>query len=165
MSAQNLVSATLGDETRQDVLRKLTEIRSSLDFLITLDPEQARSLFKAGNGYAPFIEQAATVAREHPEILPSVFRNEEFDKDVALIAALLPIQVKVNDLADGIRDTLTAANSDALAQALEIYSAVKQHKDKVVGLETASESLGLFFQRVRRKQPAPAEPAAPAAAH
>jgi hypothetical protein len=160
MSAQNLVSAVLADETRQGILQKLTEIRQSLDFLVTLDAEQARSLFKAGNGYSPFIEQAATVAQEHPEILPSVFQAAEFDKDVKLIAALLPIQVKVNDLADGIRDTLMAANSDALAQSLEIYAAVKQHKDKVVGLESASDNLGLFFQRARRKQPVAAEPAA-----
>jgi len=71
---------------------------------------------------------------------------DEFKKDYGLIQVLTPIQTQVNELAEGLRDTLLAANSDALAQSLEIYAAVKQHADKVPGLAVANDELGTFFQ-------------------
>ena len=149
MTAQNLVSATLADATKNDILKKLNDIRSKLDFLITLDAAQVRSLFKAANGYAPFIEKAYAVSTAHPDILPAVMDLSEFQKDFALIQALTPIQVQVNELAEGLRNTLLAANSDAMAQSLEIYAAVKQHADKVPGLAVANSELSVFFQKHR----------------
>jgi len=74
------------------ILQKLTDIRSKLDFLITLDTAQVRSLFKAANGYAPFIEKAYAVSTAHPDILPAVLNVGEFQKDFALIQALTPIR-------------------------------------------------------------------------
>jgi len=149
MTAQNLVSATLAETTKNDILKKLNDIRSKLDFLITLDAAQVRSLFKASNGFAPFIEKAYAVSTAHPDILPPVLDVGEFQKDFALIQALTPIQVLVNELAEGIRNTLLAANSDAMAQSLEIYAAVKQHADKVPGLAVANNDLSVFFQKHR----------------
>ena len=161
MSTQNLISATLADDTKNDILQKLSDIRSKLDFLITLDTAQIRSLFKAANGYAPFIEKAYAISTSHPDILPAVLNLGEFQKDYALIQALTPIQIQVNELAESLRDTLLAANSDALSQSLEIYAAVKQHGDKVPGLAVVNEQLAAFFHHTKRK---PATPAA-AVAH
>jgi hypothetical protein len=155
MTTQNLISATLADDTKNDILQKLTDIRSKLDFLITLDTAQVRSLFKAANGYAPFIEKAYAVSTAHPDILPAVLNVGEFQKDFALIQALTPIQIQVNELAESLRDTLLAANSDALAQSLEIYAAVKQHADKVPGLAVANSDLSVFFQHTKRKTATP----------
>jgi hypothetical protein len=155
MTTQNLVSATLADATKIDILQKLKDIRTQLDFLITLDAAQVRSLFKAANGYAPFIEKAYAVSTAHPDILPAVLNVGEFQKDFALIQALTPIQAQVNELAEGLRNTLLAANSDAMAQSLEIYAAVKQHADKVPGLTVASNELSVFFQKRKSVAPAP----------
>jgi hypothetical protein len=151
MASQNVISATLSEGDKYDILQKLADIKSRLNFLITLDAEQTKSLFKAGNGYAPFIEKAHAASKAHPDILPRVFCNEEFDKDHALIEALIPIQAQINELAKSLQDTLVAANSDAMTQALEVYAAVKQHKDKVPGLEATYEELSVFFQRSKRK--------------
>ena len=151
MSTQNVISATLCEDSKSDILQKLSDIKSQLNFLITLDADQAKSLFKAGNGYAPFIEKAHAASKAHPDILPRVFNNEEFDKDFSLIEALTPIAAKVNELAKSLQDTLVAANSDAMTQALEVYAAVKQHKDKVAGLVATYEELSVFFQRSKRK--------------
>ena len=151
MSNQNVISATLCEEEKNEILQKLSDIKSRLGFLVTLDPEQLKSLFKPGNGYAPFIEKAHAAAQSHPDILPKVFASEEFEKDYALIQALTPILVQVNELAKSLQDTLTAANSDAMVEALEVYAAVKQHKDKVPGLAVAYEELSAFFQRSRKK--------------
>lgn len=151
MSIQNLVSATLAAETKAEILAKLAEIRAKLDFLVTLEPDQMKGLFKASNGYTPFIEKAYSISKAHPEILPGFLSVEELGKDVALIESLRPIQSMVNELAKGIQDTMVAANSDALGQCLEIYTAVKQYSDKVPGLTSSQEELSVFFQRSPRK--------------
>jgi hypothetical protein len=155
MTMQNLISATLADETKTDILQKLSDIRSKLDFLITLDANQVRALFKAANGYAPFIEKAYAVSTAHPDILPKVLNMDEFKKDYGIIQSLTPIQTQVNELAESLRNTLLAANSDALSQALEVYAAVKQHGNKVPGLAVANDELGVFFQHSKKKVTAP----------
>ena len=40
--AQNLVSATLTEETKNQILEKLKEIREALNFLLALQPKQVR---------------------------------------------------------------------------------------------------------------------------
>ena len=151
MTTQNVISATLNEKSKTDILQKLSDIKSQLSFLITLDTDQAKSLFKAGNGYSPFIEKAHAAAKAHPDILPKVFATDEFEKDCNLIAALTPIAAQVNELAKSLQDSLVAANSDAVTEALEVYAAIKQHKDKVPGLAATYDELSVFFQRSKRK--------------
>ncbi len=127
----------------------------SLNEYAPRDVGQMKSLFKASNGYTPFIEKAYSISVAHPEILPGFLSAEELGKDVALIEALRPIQSMVNELAKALQDTMVAANSDALGQCLEIYTAVKQYSDKVPGLASSQEELSVFFQRSPRKTAAP----------
>ena len=68
-----------------------------------------------------------------------------------MIAALTPIAAQVNELAKSLQDSLVAANSDAVTEALEVYAAIKQHKDKVPGLAATYDELSVFFQRSKRK--------------
>jgi hypothetical protein len=151
MPSQNVISASLSEGDKYDILQKLADIKSVLNFLITLDPDQTKALFKAGNAFAPFIEKAHAASKAHPDILPRVINSEEFDKDYNLIAALTPIQAQLNELAKSLQDTLIAANSDAITQALEVYAAIKQHKDKVPGLQVTYDELSVFFQKSKRK--------------
>ncbi|HNY30618.1 MAG TPA: hypothetical protein PKO15_07005 [Fibrobacteria bacterium] len=151
MTAQNMISATLADDVKADVLQKLSDIRAKLDFLITLDPDQMKSLFKASNGYAPFVEKAFAAASTHPDILPRILSMSEYEKDVQLVRALTPIYAQVNELANALRDTLVAASSDAMNQSLEVYAAVKQHAGKVPGLPVVEYEMSVFFQKTRKK--------------
>jgi hypothetical protein len=151
MSTQNLVSAALTPETKAEILQKLTEIKTKLDFLLSLQPDDIKGLFKAGNGYYPFIDRAYSTVNEHPEILPTVFNAAEFTKDYILSKELTPIVNQINELAEGLQKTLTAVNSDALAAALEVYAAVKQNRDKVPGLNVVGDDMSVFFQRTGRK--------------
>ena len=80
MSSQNLISATLSEETKTEITQALTEVRNKLEFLLSMQPDEIKSIFKAGNGFIPFIDKAYNVVNAHPEILPSVFNVEEFKK-------------------------------------------------------------------------------------
>jgi len=150
MTSQNLISASIAAETKADILQKLADIKGKLGFLLTLQPNEVHSLFKAGNGYAPFVDKAHSVATDHAQILPGVFELAEFKKDYALSKDLTAIADQVKQLSNGLQNTLTAANSDALAGALEIYAAVKQHRDKVPGLNVVAEEMAVFFKKPHR---------------
>jgi len=160
MPSQNLISAILTNETKGEVLKALGDIKSKLDFLLSLQSNDIQSIFKPGAGYLPFIDLALTVVDEHPEILPSVFNTEEFKKDYALAKQLAPIVLAANELIEGLQKTYTAVNSDAMAAGFDVYAAVKQNKDKVPGLKVIADQMGAFFQRSPRKS-APATQAAP----
>jgi hypothetical protein len=151
MSSQNLISASLAAETKTEILKALAEIKTKLNFLLTLQPDEVKGLFKASNGFAPLIEKACNSVNDHPEIMPSVFNTAEFKKDYALSKDLTPIVNQINELADSLQNTLMAINSDALAGALEVYAAVKQNRDKVPGLNVVADEMAVFFQRAGRK--------------
>jgi len=152
MATQNLVSATLAPETKADVLNKLVSIKTSLGFLVSLRTDQVHSLFKIGNGYAPFVEKAYHVVNDHPEIMPSVFDVTEFKRDYLLSKDLITIVDQINQLSESLKDTLTAVGSDAISGALEVYAAVKQNSDKVPGLKVASVEMSEFFKKTKTKE-------------
>jgi hypothetical protein len=156
MSAQNLVSASLTPETKTEIIQKLTEIKTALNFLITLQPDEVRSLFKAANSFAPFIDKAYHTVVDHPEIMPGVFDMEEFKRDYTLSKDLAPIVNQIKELAESLEKTLIAINSDALTGALDIYAAVKQNRDKVPGLNVVAEEMAEFFPRRIKKTATPA---------
>jgi hypothetical protein len=151
MAKQHLISAELAAETKTEILQHLADIKSKMNFLLTLQPDEVKGLFKANNGYAPFIEKAHNSVSDHPEIMPTVFDTAEFKKDFTLIKDLTSIANQINELADSIQYTLMAAGSDAMTGALEIYAAIKQNRDKVPGLNVAAEEMAVFFQRPGKK--------------
>jgi hypothetical protein len=151
MAVQNLISAAIPAETKTDVMQKLADVKKKLSFLLTLQGDEIQGLFKAGTGYAPFLEKAYNAANSHPEILPGVFNKEEFNKDYQLSKDLTAIVNMVNELADSLQNTLIAVNSDAMAEALDVYSAVKLNRDKVPGLNIIADEMAEFFKRTRKK--------------
>ena len=160
MTSQNLISASLSADTQTEVQEALATVKAKLDFLLTLQPDEVRGLFKAGNGFAPFLEKAHSAVTDHPEILPKVFDIAEFQKDYQLSKDLTPIANQINELADSVQNTLTAVNSDALTSALDVYAAVKQNRDKVPGLNVVAEEMAVFFQKTPKKITPPVNQAA-----
>ncbi|NLW48705.1 MAG: hypothetical protein GXY86_15435 [Firmicutes bacterium] len=156
MSAQNLVSASLAPETKTEIIQKLTEVKTALNFLLTLQPDEVRSLFKAANGFAPLIDKAYHTVIDHPEIMPGVFDMEEFKRDYTLSKDLAPIVNQIKELAEGLEKTQIAINSDALTSTMDIYAAVKQNRDKVPGLNVVAEEMAEFFPRRIKKAATPA---------
>lgn len=150
VATQNLVSATLPNETREKILALVSEIRKNLDFLVTLKPKQVRGLVKGGNAYSAFVEKALNVVNEHPEIMPSLFDLEEFRKDFELCKALMTVVDAVRQLCDTLIDTQLAAHSDAIGEALEVYAAVKQNRSRLPGLNAIFDEMSAFFKKARK---------------
>lgn len=160
MATQNLVSATLSAELKNSIVTKISELKTLLNFTVSLLPEEKKELVKVGNSYLPFVDKAYRVASDHPEIIPSVFDKEEFVKDYQFAKDLSAIAALLDELNTSVDDTLCAANSDTMVAALEIYSAVQQNKDKVPGLDVANSELKEFFKKSKRNASAKTNPTA-----
>jgi len=156
MPTQNLISATLPQGDRDEILRKLTEIRAKLGFLVTLNAEEIQHLIKAANGFAPFLDKTARVVEDHPEIFPGTFDREEFQRDYELFQALKPLCEQVRQLSQALENTHTALASDLMTSGLEVYGAVKQNSGKIAGLGAVRDDLSVFFKRTRKEKPAAA---------
>jgi hypothetical protein len=149
--AQNLISASLSAEDAATVQQSLADAKQRLSFLLSLQTDDMISLFKVGNAYLPFIEKAYQTMQAHPEIIPPVFDQNEFASDYQLLNSLRPIFNQINELAESIQKTFTAVGSDAMVASLEIYSAVKQNKDKVPGLAATANEMAVFFKKSKAK--------------
>ncbi len=149
--AQNLISATLSVDDAAAVNQNLADAKSKLNFLLSLQTVDVVTMFKVGNTYLPFIDMAYQTVIAHPEILSGVFDKEEFLKDYALLSALRPIFNQINELAEGIQKTFMAVGSDSMIAALDVYSSVKQNKDKVPGLSVTADQMGEFFKKTKTK--------------
>ena len=149
--SQNLISATLSAQDAAEVQQHLINAKTKLNFLLSLQTADVITLFKAGNAYLPFIDLAFQVVKAHPEIIPPVFDKEEFNRDYQLLSSLRPIFNQINELAESIQKTFTAVGSDAMIGALDIYTAVKQNKDKVPGLAATAEEMAVSFKKSKAK--------------
>ena len=150
MAVQNMVSASIASETKEEILGSIAAIRNKLGFLLNLQANEAMGILKAGKEFLPFIDGCHNAAKSHPEILAGVFDKPEFERDYQLAQDLGEIADALGQLNEGVSQTLTAVRSDALVSALDIYSAVKSNKTRVPGLNTVADTLGRYFQKSPR---------------
>jgi len=155
--AQNLISASLSATEAAEVEQNLNAVKAGLKFLLSLQTDDTKGLFKVGPNFLPFVEEAFQTVKTHPEILPGVFDKEEFLKDYALLSALSPILNQINELAEGVKKTFTAVGSDALMASLEVYATVRQNKDKVPGLSVTADRMADYFKKTKAEPKAKAE--------
>lgn len=147
--SQNLISATLSATDAAQVQIKLNEIKEKLGFLLSLQSSDIQGIVKLGNAYTPFINLISQTVAQHPEILPAVFNKEEFARDYELLKTVQPILNQINELSESLQKTVYAIGSDVLVASLDVYSSVKQHKNKVPGLKATSDELGVFFKKAK----------------
>jgi hypothetical protein len=150
MAMQNLVSAVFTPEAQAGVTQGITGIKSKMDFLIILQPNQKNQLMKVGDIHAGFIKDAQQVMSDHPDIMSPLFNLTEFQKDCSLSESLAPILNQLAELTESVEDTLFAANSDSMCAALEVYGAVQANKDKVPGMDTIAAKMAAYFKKPKR---------------
>jgi len=154
MAVQNLVSASLAAETKQEILKAIAEAKGKLDFLLTLRSSQVVGLVKAGKEFGPFLDECHKVVQTHPEILSGAFDRAEFERDYQLSQDLGDIVESVDQFSEALNHTLTAVRSDTLMAGFDVYAATKLNQDRVPGLRAVVETLAAFFKRTPRAKPA-----------
>jgi len=150
MPMKNELSAQFPEVDQEAVHTSLSDIESKLGFLISLDSDEAKQLAKMGSKSADFVHDALLTAREHTEILPNTFDLDEFGNDVTLYDALQSIQIRVNELAKKIDDTMTLIGSDCMYAALEVYGLINLAVKTNPSLKPTVDELKKRFERRSR---------------
>ncbi len=86
MPYQN-IDASLSAADMKAIKDAFNIILKKLPFLVSLTPQERKSMFKAGPDSVSFVQNALTAAQDHPTILPASFDIPGFRKDVDLFRA------------------------------------------------------------------------------
>jgi len=125
----------------------ITTINTKLPFLVTLDAEERKALFKLGPKSADFVNDASAAVTNFPNILPTTFDKTEYGKDTALFKALGEIKLLIDSLQEKLDNTYTAVGSEAMTASLEVYAYVQTAADRTPGLKSVADKLKERFKR------------------
>jgi hypothetical protein len=150
MPYQN-VTATLSEADIKEIKAALQTIQKKLPFLISLNVDERRKLFKMGDKSLAFVNNSLTAAQSNRDILPASFDLEEFARDYQLVAALTELLLGLQQLTEQVDDTLMAVGSEVMTSSLTVYDYVKTAAKKTPGLKTLAEQLGERFKAIKTK--------------
>lgn len=151
-----LINATLPEADAQAIRDAFAAVLAKLPFAVNLTAEERKSGVRAGGDSLSFVKNAITAAQSNPEILPASFDTAAFQKDVALLEALIPLATLAASVASQIEDTRMAAGMDAMQQAIQLYNYVKTAAKTTPGLKPIAEQLGERFKRAGKAKTPPA---------
>lgn len=159
---ENLISMSLTDaqwqeaETAVQTLKKLFENQ-----LVTLTPDQRRTISKMGDGSLPFTEKAVDYAKSNPEFLPPFVKVEEFENDLKASRMLNNLLQSLSQLTTQIDDSMIVAGSEAFTAARAYYATVKTAaKANAAGAKVIVSDLSARFAGQGKSKDQPEEPKA-----
>lgn len=158
MSVRNLVSASLSEADAKSVLEAIALIRSKLNFLIDLSPEERRNLAKMGDKSQAFVRKALETTLANPNAIPPNYSAANFAADLQLWDQLAPIETQLTQMSELLSDTTLALGADLYDAALTSYGILRA-AGASEGLDALRASMSERFRR-RSSPPAPSAPTA-----
>ncbi len=151
MPNDNRISQEITDAVKSQVLTKLQEIKDLLPFLITLTPEEKRSILTISTERGAMDAAFTSEMAAHADLVPAYVDPAEMARDRELRADLLEILQRSREICDALEDTAHVAGSDVLLGYLSFYNSVQQAaKRGVDGSKALLDNLSRFFPRSRR---------------
>nr|VFJ70438.1 MAG: hypothetical protein BECKFM1743A_GA0114220_105486 [Candidatus Kentron sp. FM]VFJ70818.1 MAG: hypothetical protein BECKFM1743C_GA0114222_105736 [Candidatus Kentron sp. FM]VFK18737.1 MAG: hypothetical protein BECKFM1743B_GA0114221_105696 [Candidatus Kentron sp. FM] len=83
-----------------------------------------------------------SAAQDHPDILPSSFKTDQFQRDMELFTVLTELSTLAESVMSQIDDTRLALGSEAMRQSTQIYEYVKTAAKTTPGLKPVADQLG-----------------------
>lgn len=156
--SQDLANINLTIEELAALNAALDTINTTLgDRMVSLTPDQRRSLVKMGGKTQVFCEQAAIGLKDNLASLPDDLDVPGLTQDVADFTGLQAFFVRYNQTAESIDDTLKALSSDIMTSCIVGVTFLKALNKLKPSLDTLLKSL----TELRRRKPVPKTPPAP----
>jgi hypothetical protein len=152
MAYQN-IDATLSPADVQAVKDAFATILGKLPFLVNLTTEERKAIFKVGPDRVSFVQNALAAAQGKSTIFPPSFSIPAFQKDVNLFVLLTEIGTLSDSVGSQIDDTRLAVGGEAMQQASQVYSYVKEAAKTTPGLKPIADQLGEQFQKTSKPKP------------
>ena len=119
----------------------LRQTEALMPFLLTLSPDESRGLRNIGFDGIPFAQAALDAVRADMDFTRRSFDLPEFEKNVALLAALRGVLAV---LAQKVSDTCRITGADVMATADDVYEDLRKDNG-----ETAAVQAPLQIMRKR----------------
>lgn len=147
MKQGNRISAALPATDTQKIIDFLHQAEALMPFLITLQPDESKGLRNIGFDGIPFAQAALDAVRADIDFTRRTFDLPEFEKDVALMAALRGIRAVLGPLAQKVEDTFRLTGADVMVTADDVYEDLRKDNG-----ETAAVQVPLQIMRKRYAQ-------------
>jgi hypothetical protein len=153
----NKIDITLSAEQVTAIMAALDTLDTALPFIVSLTPEERRSLFRMGTRSEGFVREALTAAEQHTEHLPQSIGLLEMQRDITLRDTLQPVLSRLGAIHTKVNDTWLLAGADAMQKATAVYRVLKNTRGN--GLDA---TINVLKQRFKQSAPAaPEEPTEP----
>lgn len=146
MSQQNLVAGTLNDADKTEVLAAIQTIKTKLPFLITLTPDERRSLPRMGDASTAYVQQAYEFASANMDKLGADFGMADYTSDFKLEQQMRPIETALTDLAEGVSDTMLGLRSDLMVRSNLAYAMSKLLGKSSGAFDELRKAMGVRFK-------------------
>ena len=149
MSKENVVSIQVPEKDLQAAIKKIQEVKTLMKpYLIALQPSERMTLPKMGDKTLPFVTKAAEYAQSRQDFSPPYLSSEELAIDLKAVEDLTRLYREVEQLGKTLDDTILLSGSEAYAEALAYYQAVKQAaKRNIPEAKTVYQDLRQRFER------------------
>jgi hypothetical protein len=147
MPKENAVSIQIPATELKKMLDAFKTIESILKpYLIALTPEERKQLPKMSDKTVPFVEKTLDYAKSNPQFAPAYMSIPELKIDIEAVYTLTQISRPIDQLREGLGDTMMLAGSEAYIAALAYYNSVKQAaKMNVPGARAIYDDLSKRF--------------------
>lgn len=146
MPTDNRISAVLAPADKTAVLQSIADIKTKLSFLVNLSADERRALPKMSDKTIAFDEKCDSYMTAHPELIPGYVDAAEVTKDRNLRLDLTDVLQQLQQLAEGVSDTVMLAASEAYMADLSFYQNVRQAAQRgVVGADSIYNDLQQRF--------------------
>ncbi|MBL7765022.1 MAG: hypothetical protein JNJ58_02935 [Chitinophagaceae bacterium] len=113
------------------------QVRNLLPFLINITPEEKKKLGRKAHDRLAFRKYSMQLALQRPELLPPSISMSEWSNDIALYDDLLPIYQNLQQLLEGLSDTLLALRLEGHQSGILFLNILRAHaKTNTMGIDT-----------------------------
>lgn len=125
MPYQNL-SVSLSQKEREEIISKITKLKTDLTFLVNLTTLERKRLRKVADKRQSYITDVLAAVKANPTAIPASIDIEEYIKDAELYLHLSEILTHLRPLMEGVEDTLMASGNEAITVTDQCYGFLKQ---------------------------------------
>lgn len=139
----NQINAAIPPADLAKALDLLKQARAILDpYLHPLTPKERKTLYKLGDKNLGFMQKVITYATNTASFVPAFVSLEDVKQDVAVAAALAPIEQYATQLALDLNSTKMLAGSEGIEGTSPIYKNIKfLAEQKQPGAQAAYDDL------------------------
>ncbi|MBL7766901.1 MAG: hypothetical protein JNJ58_12445 [Chitinophagaceae bacterium] len=152
----NNLSGTITPAQNTALYDAVATIKSNLNFLINLTPDERKSFSKMGDDGYSYVTKAITFAEHNANIIPPAMDVAEARKDLQLSMDLRTFEQELTQLLEAVSDTRMAAGIEAKAFSDNFYQFAKvMGGTNTPGMNSLAEDLGSFYEKAQAEQGIP----------